>query len=244
MLAPAGCGKTSSLLYRCRSLVSRSIGTLRFLIITFTNAASEELKDRQANDPDFECLRDAVSITTLNAYGWRRIRGRVPNARLLQNPTDRYFAVSNQLRPVWLGKAHLEQAAASRGRSPRTLLDVMDNLKSMGFDHTVDTNLDKFQERIRNLELQGASWRIEQQFNLLTDIGVLDSSTRGRVERVSSNTKAFYDRFFTFWRDATSSLLDQSTFTFEDQKYWPYLDLRSPGPDGKAQAVRIRSCSV
>ena len=27
--------------------------------------------------------------------------------------------------------------------------------------------------------------------------------------------------------------MGQSTFTFEDQKYWTYLDLRSPGSDGK-----------
>ena len=233
LLAPAGCGKTSSLLHRCSSLVSRSSSSPRFLIITFTNAAAEELRDRQADDPDFECLKDKVTVTTLNAYGWRRIRSRVANARLLQNPTDRYFAVFNQLRPVWLGKSHIEQAVASRGRSPRKLIDVMDDLKSMGFDHTTDTNFGKFQERIRNLELQGASWRIEEQFNLLTDIGVLDSHTRSRNEQVSLDTRLFYNRFFTFWRDATSSLLDQSTFTFEDQKYWPYLDLRSPGPDGK-----------
>ena len=59
LLAPAGCGKTSSLLHRCSSLVSRSSGNPRFLIITFTNAAAEEVKDRQASDPN------------LRAYGTR-----------------------------------------------------------------------------------------------------------------------------------------------------------------------------
>lgn len=61
----------------------------------------------------------------------------------------------------------------------------------------------------------------------------LESYTRNNNEQASHNIREFYDRFFTFWRDATASLLSQSTFTFEDQKYWPYLDLRSPGPDGK-----------
>ena len=233
LLAPAGCGKTSSLLHRCGSLVSRSTGSPRFLIITFTNAAAEEVKDRQATDSSFECLRDRMTVTTLNALGWRRIRSRVNNARLLQNPTDRHFAVLNQLRPVWLDQSHIAQAVQKRGRNARTLIDVMDNLKSMGFDHTIDTNLDKFQERVRNLRLQGASWRIQQQFELLTGMGILDSYTRNSNELASQNTRTFYERFFTFWRDATASLLGQSTFTFEDQKYWSYLDLRSPGPDGK-----------
>ena len=233
LLAPAGCGKNSSLLHRCSSLVSRSSNSLRFLIITFTNAAAEEVKDRQANDPEFECLQDRITVTTLNALGWRRIRSRVNNARLLQSPNDRHFAVLNQLRPVWLDESHIAHVVSQRGRNARTLLDVMDNLKSMGFDHTVDTNLEKFQERIRNLRLQGASWRIQEQFDLLTGMGILDSYTRKSNEQASLNTRAFYDKFFTFWRDATASLLSQSTFTFEDQKYWPYLDFRSPGPDGK-----------
>ena len=233
LLAPAGCGKTSSLLHRCSSLTSLSSSSLRFLIITFTNAAAEEVKDRQVNDPEFESLQDKMTVTTLNALGWRRIRSQVNNARLLQKPNDRRYAVLNQLRPVWLDKPHIAQAVQKRGRNARTLLDVMDNLKSMGFDHTVDTNLEKFQERIRNLKLQGASWRIQEQFDLLTGMGILDSYTQNDNEQASLNTRTFYDKFFTFWRDATSTLLAQSTFTFEDQKYWPYLDFRSSGPDGK-----------
>ena len=233
LLAPAGCGKTSALLSRCSTLISQSSSSIRFLIITFTNGAAEEVKDRQAHDSEFECLQDRMTVTTLNALGWRRLRSRVNNARLLKNPTDRHFAVLNQLRPVWLDISHIAEVVQQRGKNARTLLDVMDNLKSMGFDHTVDTNLEKFQERIRNLRLQGATWRIQQQFDLLTGIGILDSYTQNSNELASLNTRTFYDRFFTFWRDATSSLLDQSTFTFEDQKYWPYLDLRSPGPDGK-----------
>ncbi|MCY4579233.1 MAG: ATP-dependent helicase [Chloroflexi bacterium] len=237
LLAPAGCGKTISLLHRCRSLVSQASGNPRFLMITFTNAAAEEIKDRQVNDPDFECLRDRVTVNTLNAYGWRRIRNsnRVSNAELLTNGTKRHFAVLNQLRPVWIGKSHIEPVVTTRGRNARTLLDVMDNLKSMGFDHTLDTNMDKFLERIRNLEMQGASWRIDEQFELLTGMGILDAHDRVDNRRTSGDNRAFYNRFFTFWREATSSLLAQSTFTFEDQKYWSYLDLRSPGPDGKSK---------
>ena len=236
LLAPAGCGKTSSLLRRCRSVASQASSTPRFLVITFTNAAAEELKDRQQNDSDFEhVLRDRITVSTLNAHGWRRIRSRVTNARLLSTPQDRHFAVQNQLRPVWLGKPHIEQAVTARGRNTRTLMDVMDNLKSMGFDHTVDTSFDRFRERVQNLEAQGASWRIKEQFDLLTEIGVLDSHGTDNAEQASASARAFYSRFFTFWRDATSSLLAQSTFTFEDHKYWAYQDLKSPGPDGKTK---------
>lgn len=235
LLAPAGCGKTSSLLYRCRSLMDQGAGNPRFLIITFTNAAVEELKDR-TDDPDFERLKDRVTINTLNAYSWRRVRSRVNNAQLLTDATKRHFAVLNQLRPIWSNKPEIEQAVNSRGRNTRTILDVMDNLKSMGFDHTIDTSLAKFEARIRGLENQGASWRIEEQFDTLARINILEKYNRQNNQRTPTEIKEFYDKFFTFWRDATESLLGQSTFTFEDQKYWAYLDVRSPGADGKPKS--------
>ena len=235
LLAPAGCGKTSSLLHRCKKLVERESGSPRFLIITFTNAAAEELKDRQAHDSEFEGLKDRTTVTTLNSYGWRRIRAAVRNAQLLTSQTQRHFAVINQLRPTWRDRPQIEKAITRPGRNSRTVLDVMDNLKSMGFDHTVDITFDRFQERIRSLELQGASWRIDQQFEELARLGILDSLSPVEGKRGSGQLRSFYSGFFTFWREATTRLLDESTFTFEDQKYWPYLDLRSPGPDGKAK---------
>ena len=195
LLAPAGCGKTSSLLHRCAELVQQSSTNPRFLLITFTNAAAEEIKDRQANDPAFTGLKDRLTVMTLNAWGWRRIRNNVNSAQLLTNSTSRHFAVFNQLRPVWLDNEHIEPAIRRGRRNTRTLLDVMDNLKSMGFDHTVDTSFSKFQSRMQTLIDQGASWRIQEQFDSLTRLRILDVDG----DSPSSNVKEFYDRFFKFY---------------------------------------------
>lgn len=234
LLAPAGCGKTASLLYRCRKLFRRENGKSRFLVVTFTKAAAAELRDRLINDQEFGDLPDGrVMVSTLNAYGWRRIRDRVRNARLLSNPTDLHFAMLNQLRPAWTDNRRLAPIINRRGNNPRLVMEVMDNLKSMGFDHTHDLNHQAFYSRLERLQSQGLNWRIDEQFDLLTSLGVLDEKKRGQIESPSQNRRAFYDRFFTFWRTASSMLLEQSTFTFEDQKYWNYLDLKSPGIDGK-----------
>ena len=234
LLAPAGCGKTLALLYRCREIVERSGGHPRFLIVTFTKAAAAELKERLAADPEFESVGDQARVTTLNAYGWQRIRDQVRSPRLLSSQTDYHFAMLNQLRPVWEGKPPIEEAISGRSNATRELMKVMDNLKSMGFDHTRDTNRDHVQKRLVALQQQGLSWRIQEQFELLTKISVLEPSG-GDTERPATSVRQFYDRFFTFWREATKRLLEESTFTFEDQKYWSYLDLKSPGPDGRAK---------
>ena len=141
----------------------------------------------------------------------------------------------NQLHPVWVGNQHIETVVTRQGNGGRTLMTVMDNLKSMGFDHTTDTSRSLYQKRMDALEAQGLTWRIEEQFDLLTNLGILDSPKKGDSEGPSTSHRAFYDRFFTFWRKATERLLDESTFTFEDQKYWTYLDIKSPGPDGKTK---------
>ena len=143
LLAPAGCGKTASLLHRCRELILRQTGKKRkprFLIVTFTRTATAELKDRVAHDPYYEPIRGQANITTLNAWGWNRIRNlsRVSNPRLLTTPADLFFAMKNQLHPVWAGNQHIEPVVTKPGTGARTLMTVMDNLKSMGFVHTRD----------------------------------------------------------------------------------------------------------
>ena len=221
LLAPAGCGKTASLLYRCLHLYRRAADSPpRFLLVTFTKTATVELLDRLKGDSEFEDLRTRTNITTLNAYGWRRIRNSVTSPRLLSTPKDRYFALRNQLHPVWQKNKHLEEVVGKRGNAPRTLMLAMDNLKSMGFDHTVHGNFDKFSEHLDALQSQGLDWRVAEQYEILASIGILDPTSDESRRR-----RHFYDRFFKFWRASTRRLLEESTFTFEDQKYWCYLDI-------------------
>ena len=47
----------------------------------------------------------------------------------------------------------------------------------------------------------------------------------------------FYDRFFVFWRNAVERLLQESTFTFEDQKYWNFLDIGTDDRNGKPHGI-------
>ena len=238
LLAPAGCGKTLSLLHRCSELLKRSESHPRFLIVTFTKAAAAELEERLARDPQFGPVSDNVRITTLNAYGWQRIRDHVRSPNLLANQTEHHFAMLRQLRPVWEKKPRIEEAINHRKNSAtRTLMNVMDNLKSMGFDHTRDTSRDRVQTHFAALERQGLSWRIEEQFKLLMEINVLDPPHGSDDVVVTTiSIRQFYNRFFGFWREATQRLLEESTFTFEDQKYWTYLDLKSRGLEGEAKS--------
>ncbi len=226
LLAPAGCGKTNSLLHRCQELVQRAERKPRFLVVTFTKTAAAELQDRLQHDSHFEPIRGQATITTLNAYGWQRLRREVNAAELLTTTNKRHFAMQNQLQPIWTSYPHIAPVIKKRGNNARTLMDVMDSMKSMGFVHDKDTNRALYQERLNALEEQGLSWRIKEQFDSLAKIGVLDRP----LNDPSTSRRDFYDRFFRFWREATEHLHKESTFTFEDQKYWNYLDLTNGKP--------------
>lgn len=93
LLAPAGCGKTLCLLARCEHL-ARNRGSTgfppRFLLLTFTRAAAIELAERVRNRRQFPNLSNlvqkspaALDISTLNAWGYRRIRNQTFSPRLL-----------------------------------------------------------------------------------------------------------------------------------------------------------------
>ncbi len=231
LLAPAGCGKTLCLLYRCQHLAEQSQGRRqRFLIVTFTRAARDELRRRVSEEADFASLRDVTDITTLNAWGYRRIRSAAFSPKLKTSRTDYHFTMQNQLQPVWrkhqsISGAIQNRNAWKRNQAPSRLMGVMDSFKSLGFDHVRHTSLSEFSSHWDELEKQELGWRLEQQVRQLVQVDVLSEDAAASTP--SQLQSAVYDDFFVFWREATDHLIASATFTIEDQKYVAYQDERS-----------------
>ena len=241
LLAPAGCGKTSCLLHRCLELVNMSERAPRFLIVTFTRTAASELESRIQSDQQFETIRGQVNVTTLNAWGWSRIRNSnsLTSPKLLTKPNELYFAVKNQLHPVWSKNDHISPVVTKPGNGARVVMTVMDNLKSMGFVHTRHTDRNGFMEHLSDLTQQGLAWRIGEQFELLMKHRVLDSLNINDPKSADRMVQQFYSRFYTFWKKAVERLIQESTFTFEDQKYWNYLDLLKRSSDNMTRPTGV-----
>lgn len=226
LLAPAGCGKTYSILHRCcelhRAAHSRA---MRFLVVTFTVAARDELKARLAENSEFAPIRDHVEVTTLNAWGYRRIKSQARNPRLLTNKQDKHFAVMNQLAPVWTKHKAIKDAIEGRRVPPTNdILEVMDALKSLGFDHVRMKAAGDFTAHVRHLLDLELGWRLEDLWERLVKIEVLSSSDVGGSRETIQ--ERVFEKFYKFWLEATQHLIESATFTFEDQKYYAYLDER------------------
>ena len=229
LLAPAGCGKTLCLLHRCLHLAKMAYPRRpRFLLVTFTRAARDELVGRMATDATFADIRDNVEVTTLNAWGYRRIKNTAFHNRLLTSDTQKHYAMANQLQPVWRKYKSIENAITAkkrrRGTNPtRDLMVVLDAFKSLGFDHERHVNLDAFSNHWEALTDQGLDWRLSQLIDDLTRINVLEQNETGK----RPSMRVIWNRFFRFWREAAGHLIDSASFTLEDQKYFAYLDERS-----------------
>ena len=224
LLAPAGCGKTLCLLFRCKHLAEKARRRPRFLIVTFTRVAKDVLLARINEDDQFSALRDITEIVTLNSWGFRRIKGATFSPRLITSKADYHFAMRNQLQPVWQNHSRVKETIEKKPNfAPRLLMGVIDAFKSLGFDHERHSAYALFSRHWDELADQQLSWRLEEQVDQLTKLGVLESVGK----------KAIYNAFFKFWRDASAHLVSERTFTIEDQKYFAYLDEQQKLEDGR-----------
>lgn len=235
VLAPAGCGKTMSILHRCLALSHQKPDTRqRFLLIAFTVAAKDELLSRVNGDSTFDAIRDGIEISTLNSWGFRRVRSAAYNPKLLTSKEDFHFAMLNQLQPIWRKHEAVMAAIDSKKHiAPKKLLEVMDRFKSLGFDHVRHKSYHEFCTRLKALENEGLRLTLDEVLSELTRLTVLPTIIRHGDEIPTANTKLIYDNFYKFWLEATSTLQESSTFTMEDQKYYAYLDEQQKLEEGK-----------
>ena len=220
LLAPAGCGKTHCLLYRCKHLIdSAPKRPPRILVVTFTRAAREELNARLP----LLGLENSVDVTTLNAWGFRRIKSVFFSPRLITSKADYHFAMLNQLQSVWKSEhKYIQEAIQSsngwrKANAPREILNMIDVFKSLGFDHRRHRDEAAFLRHWEALQDQHLEWRLTEQTDRLKGLEVLDEQPKDLKKQV-------YRRFYQFWLEATDHLAREATFTLEDQKYFAFQD--------------------
>lgn len=225
LLAPAGSGKTHSLLWRCLSL-SQAAGeteNVRFLVFTFTRAARDELRDRLKSNPSFQSIVEFVEVATLNAWGFRRLKSRLNNLRLVSSKQDKYFCMSNLLQPVWKNYSRIEQVMTDsrrKSKAAQLIMDLLDRLKSVGFRHDKHANFKAFEQQIRWMQTNGMDAHLRSIFKDLDDLEIIDSN-----QTKPSPNEQIFENFFGFWRDAILRMFESAMLTLEDQKYWASIDV-------------------
>ena len=176
-----------------------------------------------------------ATVTTLNSWGFRLLKNRVPHPRVVTKGNDRFFCIHNVLRPVWTKyerlKAVLEDHRQAAMAAPE-LWDLIPFLKSMGLRHDRVLDVKSFQAALQSLEKCQSGNQIRLFFQRLNDLEML-SSTRLPIPEA-------FEHFVVLWSEATQSLVRSALFSLEDQKYWARLYLEDDLAAGRKPTGQAR----
>jgi len=229
LLAPAGCGKTQTLLWRCLRLAGQSqLDKPRFQLFTFTRAARDELRDRLRQNPVFAPILPLVSITTLNSWGFRFLKAKAHHIRLVTSSKDRYLCLHNILQPVWRQHPRLDALLTDSRRQIRggeELMRLLDLMKSLGFRHDRLLSEEELDREVARLLHCGMKAHWAHLRKVLQDLELIDDA--------NGPPGQLLDPFGAFWREATAHLYRADFLTLEDQKYWAWLELDRQLQEGR-----------
>ncbi|WP_420335434.1 3'-5' exonuclease [Roseibium sp.] len=223
LLAPAGSGKTHSLLHRCAELSRRSNGSDSFLIVSFTRAARDEIRAR-LSEPAFSSFATRADVVTLNGWGHRRLRAMATPPRLHVSEFERTTLVKTVLAPAFSAVPALENGMKEQPyKLPRLLAYLLDTMKTLGFDHE-DGSARMADDRLDALEELGLLTLLEDYVAKLEELGVLPNR----------RWESFLDVALPFFNTSCQQQFATGFFTLEDQKYGAWLDQRKHLASGNA----------
>ena len=233
LLAPAGSGKTLSLLHRCAELHRRSDGKSSYLIVSFTRAARDELRAR-LGDPAFAGFASRADVVTLNGWGHRRLRAMSGAPRLHVSEFELGSLVKNVLAPAWSSVPALEKGMKHQPfKLPKLLAGLLDMMKTLGFDHE-DGSLRMADDRLDALEQLGLLPLLEEYITRLEDLGVL----------ANRRWEPFLEIALPYFNASCLQQFATGSFTLEDQKYGAWLDQRRQVQAGNLPAPDERICEI
>ncbi len=234
LLAPAGCGKTFSIVEKTKKLFNGD-PKVKIAIFTFTRNATEEIKSRCNND-------SAVSVHTLNSWGNNYIKANVLKNPRIVSGKDMKWYVLNSLQPVWIKYTHRDKyepllTGRSRIKNSEKILNLIDEFKNIGFKHT-----DFTKDFTKNLATYNAHLQFIKKVSLNRYFNGIVRDTLmliGKKElEKSENKKHEYivRHWIPFWKDCCEHMLHTGQYTFDDQKYFANIEL-----DRRVQKQQKRS---
>jgi DNA helicase-2/ATP-dependent DNA helicase PcrA len=81
LVAPAGAGKTQTVVNRVLRRVASGIDPKRFLVLTFDGSAAQALRSKLAEQLAYHDQEMDLSIATLNSFGYRLLAEHIPSER-------------------------------------------------------------------------------------------------------------------------------------------------------------------
>ena len=239
LLAPAGSGKTYSLLWRCKFIANERLRKKQpnpnFLIVTFTRAAKLEIENRINNDEDFKEIH--ATVRTLNSWGWEQLKNK-PGKELVTNSFALKSLVNHDLRPLCQKYERIYatvKSARDQALNAPIIIGLINLLKSLGFTHYMKKR--EYNSHIKYLKELGLYPLLYDKYSELyrtEKVNLLNKTEREDAE----------SEFFSFWKEAVVLLEANNRFTLEDQKYWARINLEEKIALGKFAYSNVQYSNI
>ena len=232
LLAPAGSGKTFSLLWRCKYITEdakeKGESVPHFLILAFTRSAKLELEKRLKDTPEFKGIK--ATIRTLNSWGWEQIKK--SGKEIAVTDYQKAQLVKHDLKSLLQKYPIFDKAVKGRGNARAvSLIELTDLLKSLGFTHKMTkTDINRQTKLLKEL---GLFPMLQAGYQQLYSLCGIQCDTREVRETVVAE-------FFDFWKKAVKTLEAVNRYTYEDQKYWARMYLEERLNEGRAPSGASR----
>ena len=224
LLAPAGCGKTFSIIEKARKLFTID-PKVKITVFTFTRNAANEIRNRCGNDA-------CVSVFTLNSWGnnYIKIANVLKNPKILEGKEKKWY-VMNSLQPVWAKKEHAAKfeglfTGRSRVRNSEKILEMIDNFANIGFKHIYFTKDQKSNEQIYKEHLKFINRvSLSRYYSMIVKELLLLIGKKEISKSEVEQHKFIVRHWIPFWRDCCEHMLKTGSYTFDGQKYFANIEL-------------------
>lgn len=224
LLAPAGCGKTMSMLEKAKTLFCKNSNE-RINIFTYTKNAADDIKNRLGAE-------DIINVSTLNSWGdnYIKSRGILRNANLIDDKNKRKWLFENSMQLVLRNHEVFQKLFSNKRISAKhseNTLDLIDSFKELGFVHTkfskdFEYNSSVYMDQFKLIENRGLS----RFYSLIVD-KICDLAQVKYVGADAQYKKHIWiiKNWIPFWCDCCDHMFNTGTYTYNDQKYLSCLEL-------------------
>lgn len=135
LVAPAGSGKTQTIVNRVLMQIRNGLHPRKFLLLTFDNSAASSLSSKFREQVEKLSIRiDDVNISTLNAFGYRLLKDRIPHESKPVVTDARKRALLKEIKEALETKSPERHCLLPTNIKNRVYLDLFSRLKNSLFD--------------------------------------------------------------------------------------------------------------
>jgi len=210
VVAPAGSGKTQTLINRVLNSIKNGLNPTRILILTFDNSAASSLRLKlQEQTTKLPTTTLNISITTLNAFGYQILRLYVPKEYKKIIPFYRQRSIFKETLTDLENKSTKHYQLLPKNIKDRYYLEYFSLLKNELFDPR-EVDGQKLADFILKAPSSIPYFQNAAQLNLNSE----------------DNTKIIIQSIVWLFQTYNKKMYELNLIDFDDQKLLPYLNMQ------------------